>query len=507
MGFLRGSLKCKTNHSMTNFARSFSRSVDWSWVLHGLLFLVGSAAIVGAVILGEVRTAVAGIVVVILLGLSQRNVQLAILGVLAYVTILGDLRRLLVPVAGWSGNDPLLLVTPVLTCLLFAGAILTRRITLDTPVAKAAALFMGFMTLQIFNPRQGGLMVGIAGAMLYLVPMLWFWIGRAFATKNLLHAWLFKMMPALALCAALMGLYQVFYGWLPYQIAWYRIAGYSALGPNEDMLRSISIFPNLSEYIQYLGIVIIAACAAAFKKRWDFMILAVLLFAAVFLAGSRGPIVKILLAVSILYTVQGRSIATWAPRLAVTLLIGGGMLFWGLTQAGQVATQDGVMNERVGFVLERQSNLLPSGGDGGGGTVGIHGNLFWIGIKQGFDRPLGLGIGSTTLAAAKYGTTGTGTEKDLSDMFVAGGIVGGVLYFALVVLVSISAVRYWQRQQTLLALSFVGILAFMGLSWLKPGAYVLTPLMWLLIGSFDRFVSTQNSQDAENNHEELYPST
>lgn len=488
---------------MTNFARSLSRSVEWTWFLHCLLFLAGSTAIVAAVIVGEVRVAVAGVVVAILLGLAQRDVRLAILGILVYLTFLGDLRRLLVPIAGWSGNDPLLLVTPAITCLLFAGAILTKRITLDTPVAKATALFMGFMTLQIFNPRQGGLMVGVAGAMLYLVPMLWFWVGRAFATKSLIRTWLFKIMPVLALCAALMGLYQVFYGWLPYQLEWFRIAGYSALGPNEDMLRSISIFPNLSEYIQYLGIVIVAACAAAFKKRGDFMILAIILFTAIFLAGSRGPVVKILLAVSILYTVQGKSIATWAPRLAFTLLIGGGMLVWGLTQAGEVATQSAAGNERVGFVLERQSKLLPSGGEGGGGTVGIHGNLFWIGIKQGFEQPLGLGIGSTTLAGAKYGTTGAGTEKDLTDMFVAGGIVGGVLYLALVVLVSVSAVRYWQRQQSLLALSFVGILAFMGLSWLKPGAYVLTPVMWLIIGSLDRFVSIENAQDAEVDHKHL----
>lgn len=470
---------------------------DW---LQPLLIPTGS--IVGAIVLailvhmGEIRMAVAGTVLSVLFGLARSDMRVAILGLLVYLTFLGDLRRLLVPISGWSGNDPLLLVAPVVTLLLFAGAVISRRISLDTPVAKLVALFMAFMTLQIFNPKQGGLLVGVAGAMLYLVPMLWFWIGRAFADRDLMRTWFFRVMPALALFAALMGLYQVFYGWLPYQLAWFRIAGYSALGPTEDLLRSISIFPNLTEYIQYLGIAIIAGCAAAFKKRWDLLLLGFVLFAAIFLAGSRGPIVKVLLTVSILYTVQGRSIATWAPRLAVTLLLGGVLLIVGLTQAGEIASSGTIANDRVSHVFNRQSELLPSNTKDGG-TVAIHSNLFWLGIKWGFQDPLGYGVGSTTLAAKKYGESGGSTEKDLSDMFKSGGVIGGFLYLAILICVAIAAVRFWHTERSLLALTIVGILAFMGLSWLKPGAYVLTPLIWLTIGALDRFTASRNQADSD----------
>ncbi|PEN12816.1 hypothetical protein CRI94_12485 [Longibacter salinarum] len=457
---------------------------------------LGAATITVLIDAGHVRLVVAGTCGLILFGIALKNVRLAILALLIYLTLLGDLRRLLVPISGWSGNDPILLVGPALTLILFIAAVMWRRVSLDSTAAKVIALFMVFMTLQIFNPKQGGLMVGVAGAMLYLVPMLWFWIGQAFTTEQMMRTWFLRIMPALALVAALMGLYQVFYGWLPYQLDWYRIAGYSALGPNEQMLRSISIFPNISEYIQYIGIVVVVASAAAFKKQRGLLLLSIVIFAALFLAGSRGPIAKIIVAISILYTVQGRSIATWAPRLAFTVLIGGMALFWGLSQAGQLASSGSIDHQRVSRVLDRQSDLIPTT-PGAGGTVAIHGHLFWIGIKSGFTDPLGKGIGATTLAASKYGDSGGSTEKDLSDMFKGGGLIGGFLYLCILVLVAVKAVRYWQRERSLIGLVFVGMLAFTGLSWLKPGFYVLTPLTWLTIGALDHLDRTSETDNAE----------
>jgi hypothetical protein len=445
---------------------------------------MGAIALSSLLILGETRLAVAAAIFAALTGLAVIDVRIAMLGLFTYLTVMGDLRRMLVPVSGWSGTDPLLLIAPITTLLLFATALLSKRLALDSWIARAVAIFMGFMTLQIFNPVQGGLMVGIAGAMLYLVPMFWYWIGRAYATQDFIYLWFYRVMPVLAVLAALMGLYQFAYGWLPYQLEWFRIAGYSSLGPSEDLLRSISVFPNLTEYIHFLGAVIVACVAALFRRDWRYAPLILLLFIALFLAGSRGPILKVIIVTSLLATVQGRSIATWAPRLAVTLLLGGIFLVWGLSQAGEVSQRVG--HDRASHVLNRQANLLPSE-DGKGGTVAIHGNLFYLGLKWGFEQPLGRGIGSTTLAASKFGGQGGSTEKDLTDMFVSGGVIGGFLYLAIILLVATQAVRYWHTERSLIALAMVGILAFLGLSWLKPGQYVLTPLVWLTIGALDRF--------------------
>jgi uncharacterized membrane protein YhaH (DUF805 family) len=202
-----------------------------------------------------------------------------------------------------------------------------------------------------------------------------------------------------------------------------------------------------------------------------------------FIAGSRGPILMLIIVIAILYTIQGRSLATWGPRLAVTLVLGLVFLTWGLSQAGTVSQQVG--HERASHILNRQAQLLPSGNKNGG-TVAVHGNLFYLGLKWGFEQPLGRGIGSTTQAGAKFGDGGGSTEKDLTDMFVAGGVIGGFLYLAVVLTTAVTAVRFWHAERSIIALAIVGILAFMGLSWLKPGHYCLTPLVWLTIGALDR---------------------
>ena len=191
---------------------------------------MGAIALSSLLILGETRLAAAAAIFAAVTGLAVIDVRIAMRGLFTYLTVMGDLRRMLVPVSGWSGTDPLLLIAPITTLLLFATALLSKRLALDSWIARAVAIFMGFMTLQIFNPVQGGLMVGIAGAMLYLVPMFWYWIGRAYATQHFIYLWFYRVMPVLAVLAALMGLYQFAYGWLPYQLEWFRIAGYSFLG-------------------------------------------------------------------------------------------------------------------------------------------------------------------------------------------------------------------------------------------------------------------------------------
>jgi hypothetical protein len=451
-------------------------------VVFGAL-VAGVAAVSGLLIIGETRSAVSTAILAALVGMAVLDVRLSILGLFTYLTLMGDIRRMLISVAGWSGTDPLLLIAPATTCLLFVTAVLSNRLALDTWVSRLIAIFMGYMTLQIFNPTQGGLMVGVAGGMLYLIPMLWFWIGKAFATRRFVHLWFYRIMPVLAVLAALMGVYQFAYGWLPYQLDWYRISGYTAVGPSEDLLRSISIFPNITEYIFYIGVVIVSAVASMFKRDWTYAPLVPFLFAAMFIAGSRGPVLMLIIVIAILYTIQGRSLATWGPRLAVTLLLGAIFLTWGLSQAGTVSQQVG--HERASHILNRQAQLLPSGNENGG-TVAVHGNLFYLGLKWGFEQPLGRGIGSTTQAGAKFGDGGGSTEKDLTDMFVAGGVIGGFLYLAIVLTTAVTAIQFWHAERSTIALAIVGILAFMGLSWLKPGHYCLTPLVWLTIGALDR---------------------
>lgn len=458
-------------------------------ILLGFVGLGGVAAITALLILEEVRLAVTLTALSVLVAMAMYNIRLAIVGSFVYLTFMGDLRRILLYATDWSGQDPLLLVGPIIALLLGGYAILSGAIKLDSPIAKLTLAFMAFMTLQIFNPKQGGLMVGIAGAMLYLVPMLWFWVGRAYASKGFLNTLFYRVMPVLAGAAALMGFYQTAYGYLPYQLEWYRVGGYGALGPREELLRPLSVFPNLTEYVRFLGLVVVFLVASVFKGQKKVWPLILFYFLAIFLTGTRGPVAFILLAATIMWTVMGRGIKTWVPRLALALVVGIAGLFWALPKAGEIQSS----SERIEHVTQRQANLVESSG---GGTVYIHLNLLYLGFKWGFEEPLGRGIGSTTLAAAKFGSGGGSTEKDISDMFVAGGVIGGALYLLLVIVVSVSAVRYWMRTRNRLALAIIGFLVFASFGWLKSGQYVLTPITWFTIGTLDKLY-TNSKTDSE----------
>ena len=77
-------------------------------------------------------------------------------------------------------------------------------------------------------------------------------------------------------------------------------------------------------------------------------------------------------------------------------------------------------------------------------------------------------------------------EVDSSDVFVSTGVVGGVIYLVVIILIIRSALRYWTATRCLLALALVGILIVTFLLWLRGGQYAVSALLWLCVGALDR---------------------
>src|SRR5205823_6330019 len=112
--------------------------------------------------------------------------------------------------------DPVLLVGPAVALLLFALALVKGRLSRDSKLSRWVAVLMVIMVLQIFNPLQGGLAVGLAGALFYLVPLLWFWIGQSWGSAIFTEKVLFRVVIPVAVAGSLLGLYQAFFGLLSY---------------------------------------------------------------------------------------------------------------------------------------------------------------------------------------------------------------------------------------------------------------------------------------------------
>jgi hypothetical protein len=452
------------------------------------ILLAGTAtALVYLVLLEEVRLAVTVTVVFLLVGTAMINIRLSILAVVGYLIVLGDLRRLLVPIAGWTGSDPLLLIGPVFVIILCLFALASRSIKFDTPLAKWGLALMVIMALQTMNPKQGGLAVGIAGILFVMVPLLWFWVGRTFATKQMMEMLLFKVVAPLSVVAALFGLYQVFYGYLPYQMAWYEVAGYLGIGSPETGLVPISFFASGTEHGNFIVIGAVILFCIGIRTNNALLLVLPLMLVSLFLTGSRGPVVRMLGMLVGLWAILSPSIKSWIPRGALALVVVTAGLVWSLN----TATQSGVGPSNVQFALNRQAaELTQQGREDEHSSALVHLTLLTHGYVSGITNPLGYGLGATSKAAEKFSRTGKpvyGTETDVGDSFMTLGLPGGLIYHYMIFLIIVSGFRYWIRTRSALALAILGVLGATFLMWLGGGQYAVSPIVWICAGALDRF--------------------
>lgn len=434
--------------------------------------------LVGLVIMEQGRLAVMLSLLAVLLSLIKLQPALGIVLTLSYLAVLGDVRRGLIPLVGWSGRDPLLLIGPAVVVLLLVMPLIKGRLRLDTGLTRWVAALMAVMVMQMFNPKQGGLAVGVAGALFYIVPLLWFWVGEAYASVALLKTKLYSVVIPLAAAAAALGIYQALVGLLPYQQAWVDAAGYAALSIG-GQTRSFSFFTSAAEYTHYMGVAFVLIwCGMLTRYRTAYVLLLPLLGWGIMLAGTRTVVVLVLFACAVMWAVQGRSRSVWLPRLGLALVLGVGGLILSLSQVG-----GSELGGSAGVALQHQVQGLTNPENS---TAGTHLSMFVDGIRQGIAVPLGYGLGATTDAAAQFGGFSRGTERDLSNLFVSLGVVGGILYAVIIVLVYARAVRFWVRSRSAISLGVLGLLTVeLGL-WLYGSHYAITALIWFGIGSMDR---------------------
>ena len=473
---------------MTGSLRTLSVSGKAWWRQAAVLALVGLciSAVSVFLALGEVRLVLAVVLIFVLIALATVRIQAAIMAGVVVLVLMGDLRRALITVSDWSETDPLLLIGPALALALVAHAGAVQALRIDTPLARWTLALMAVMTLQVFNPAQGGLIVGVTGIMFLMIPLFWFWVGRAFATPRFMEGLLFRIVLPLGLLVAAVGYYQSFNGYLPYQMTWYETAGYQALGTPEQGLAPISFFASATEHGSFLVIALVLAWASGLMKHRAALVLVPLLLVAILLTGSRGPVAKGLVVAAGLWAVMGQTKKAWIGRGLVALLIAGAGLVWGLQQSNELDLDPRLQNK-----LDRQAQEFveqPMAKEGEYSSSVNHFQMMIEGYLVAFEKPLGYGLGATTRAAGKFGGGPShNTETDIGNAFQALGLVGGGIYQVVMILVIVLAFRYWQRTRGLLALALMGVLGATFFMWLGGGQYAVCPLVWLCIGALDRF--------------------
>jgi hypothetical protein len=430
-----------------------------------------------------VRVAVALSVACLLIAMSVSSPRLALYGLVAWLIALGLARRLLTSF-GTSGplGDPLLMVGPVLLLALFFIAVERGALREHTRLSKAVLGLTVVLALSAANPLQGGLTVGLSGALLVVVPMLSFWVGRSLLDEHAIGV-LVRLLGALALLAAIYGLAQTLYGFPSWDQRWIAQSGYAALNVGGNT-RAFGTSSSAAEYAALLAVGILAwRCIATRPSRLPVAVAAIAVIAtALWLESSRGIVVLTLAALWLTFAASRRM------SIGRAMLIGAALFAVLPTAVGYLSSSQSpkTQSEKTGtsaLVTHQVEGLSEPFGQNS--TLGGHFEEVVNGIGQAVTNPVGRGVGSTTIAATKFEGTSAATEADPGNAPVAAGIIGLVLYLLVAIYGIKGSYRLAQTSRTMPALAALGIVVVTFLQWLNGGQYAIIPLPWLFLGWVD----------------------
>jgi hypothetical protein len=443
------------------------------------VLLGGAGAVMVAVALGLNQAAIAVLLISLGTALAFTNTEVAIIYTLIYVCVQGDVRRLAMLSGGGVSNDPLLLVGPAMVLLLVLKGKLDGQLAINTLLSKLIVALLVIMALQVLNPLQGGITVGLAGVMLYAVPLGWYWIGKSMSTPKMMSLIVFNVLVPLAALASLMGLYQTFVGFLPYQAHWIAVKineqGYLSLMVGSQ-IRAFGFSCSMAEYdwlMSMASMALIATLLSFRLKRTTLLLLPLLL--AIFLASGRGPVVMLIGSTAVMSGAMGRTPMARIFRFAIVPVILIPLLLSGLIHLRGVELSD-----RMQSLVQHQDEGFTRMQDS---TAQGHAELVWSGITQSLRNPFGHGLGSTSVHANGQGLYST--EMDVSDMFLNLGL-GGFVYVAVVIFGLRRAFIHFRTARTLTALAALGILVVTLGNWLTGMMYCIPPFVFFLIGSIDQ---------------------
>ena len=296
---------------------------DWSGFLLGVCIAVVGGALIAIMLCNVGLTQLTATIFcgMLLTVLALVSPQVAIMSTCIFLAVMGDMRRLLIQVVSAS-LDPVLLVGPAMAILLTSIAYFTGRLNLMSRTSKLVRVLLLVMILQIFNPLQGGLAVGMAGMLFYLIPMLWFWIGQAWGSEAMIARVLCWIIVPIGVAASIMGIHQAFYGFYPFELDALHRLGIQRTAISGSEWRPWGFFPSSGEYTAYLAIGIVTPIAMVFARRFTVALLIVPVLAfALIVSGVRGPVANSVATIILMWAMLSRSIGSWSIRLVIAAIV------------------------------------------------------------------------------------------------------------------------------------------------------------------------------------------
>lgn len=409
---------------------------------------------------------------------------------LVFLVFLGLIRRLLIPLAGWSEQDPLLLVGPGCAFMIWLNS-RDRTPKRRDALTLLTIFFFVWSVGQIFNPAQGTLLDGALGALFWVPPLLWFFVGRTFSERA--HRSVAVMLIALAVPVALHGLRQTYFGLFSFEYTWLGVSNIGGSIFFENFkIRSFGPLVSPQEYGAFLAVAMTflwGTILAKHSRRWARVGLLGFLGFALFMQGSRSIFLLTLAMFAITVVVWTRNVG-----LKILVIFGIGTLVFLLRMIPAPAS-DGTTAASAAITHQLSGLLNPKDS-----TAGLHANMISNGFNAAWDHPLGLGTAPTSQVVISRGGTSTkSTEFDIANVFVALGIPVGLTYMLFLIMLFAAATRRFRAERSAFNISLLGIFVVVfGNIW-SGGLYAVSSILWFSMGGLSRSadVDAVSADDSE----------
>ncbi|MCD5383974.1 hypothetical protein LR066_04365 [candidate division WOR-3 bacterium] len=405
------------------------------------------------------------------------RVQTGIFALLIFLPFMAFVRRYIYVFNPFTAFDPILMVGPVLTIFMFLYLMLFCRHTIMGPykknsIVKFATWLLIVYIIAMVNPLQGGPLVGLAGALFFIIPTLWFYFGRFIDKKKieiLLYITVF-----IGIIACLHGLRQAFFGYLSFEQYWAQFGGFASLNVR-GFLRPVSTFASSQEYTTYIMLAGIISYALAMKNRKNIPLLAVigLVVFALVMSATRGALLGLFFGIG-LYTLLGLK---RVKRIVVMLLLFFAV-YVGLTIVIDVPYVP-VAAADTAYLTHTLSGVFDPLAEHS--TFWIHRDVTRGAFSLMFRNPIGYGLGAGSLGAMRFGGRTKIGEGFITSLQSATGLFGYVIFLILMfLLLRNSFSRYRDTGDFFSKLLFVITLSVYITVDLR--LYSVGPFVWLLWG-------------------------
>lgn len=440
--------------------------------------LAGALPLAALEMPGSVRGLIAALVAANLAVVALVRPRAGIGLTLLFLVLLGMVRRLLIPAAGWSAFDPLLTVGPVLALLLTVKAVFAHRLKAPDLLSRLVVALVVFTLVEVLNPGGNGVVANTVGMLFIGAPLLWFFVGQSFGDRALVA----RLLPAALVLAALVavyGLLQTFAGLPAWDDQWVAVTSYASLRVSHTV-RAFGSFPSAAEYAAFLGAGMVMALGSLTRRRALALLLVPLLAVALFLESSRGILIFTAFATLVSAALRtGRGRRAWVVFLCgLAVVLVAGRLATPAAQSAAEAANDPLVTHQVAGLTDP---LNPDNS-----TLLLHWEIVATGAVDSIGAPLGFGPAATNLAGARTGGDTSGAEVDVVNEFIALGVIGGGLLVAVIAITLSRAARLALRTRDPVMVAVTGVLIVTLGQWLNGGFYAMSALVWLLAGVVNR---------------------